>query len=93
MTPQESVTSFRELKMWQGVRIITGILVIFAGIVTVVTGIAALTNGRDTSSAMKLPVALALVCIMGFVHAQKKILSMRMPNNPRSHPSASGLGG
>jgi len=93
MIPQQSATTLRALKTWQGVRIVTGILVIFAGIVTVGTGIAALTHERDTSSAMKLPVALALVCIMGFVHAQKKILSIRKPNNLRSHPSASGLGG
>jgi hypothetical protein len=81
MTPQESTTAFRALKTWQRVRNFTGLLVIFAGIATAVTGIVALKNERDTSSAMKLSVALALVCIVSFVHAQKKILAMRKPNS------------
>ena len=80
MTPQDSTSNFRVLKTWQRVRIITGVLVIFAGIETVVVGFVALKDESDTSSAMKLPVALALVCLVSFVYAQKKILAMRKPN-------------
>ena len=92
MTPQESTTAFRALKIWQRVRNITGVLVIFAGIATAVTGLVALRNEHDTSGAMKIPFTLTLVCIVGFVHAQKKILEMRKPNQMpgRGSPQASG---
>ena len=80
MTSLEPTTAIRALKMWQRVRNTTEVLVIFAGIATVVAGVVALRTDSDTSTAMKLPVALALVCIMGFVHAQKKILAIRKPN-------------
>lgn len=93
MTPQETTTIYRTLKTWQRARIISGVLAILAGIATIGTGVAALTNEHDTSSAMKLPVALALVCIVVFVHAQKRILSMSKPSNSPSQPSASGLSG
>ena len=80
MSPPESTTAFRALKTWQRLRIITGVLVIFAGIATAATGLVALMNERDTSSAMMLPFALAFVCLVAFVHAQKKILGMTKLN-------------
>ncbi len=80
MTPRESMTAFCGWKTWQRARSVTGVLAISAGIATTVAGIFALSNERDTSSAMKLPVALAFICIWAFIHAQKKILAMRKPN-------------
>jgi uncharacterized membrane protein len=80
MIPQEPTTASRALKTWQRVRNINGVLVILAGIATAVNGIVALRNDSDTSNAMKLPITLALVCVLGFVHAQNKILALRKPN-------------
>jgi hypothetical protein len=80
MIPQESITAHCALKTWQTVRNIAGVLVVFAGVATVVAGVVGLINDRDTSTAMKVPLALAFACIVAFVHAQKKILAMRKPN-------------
>jgi hypothetical protein len=88
MTPQEPTTAIRALKTWQRVRYITGVLVIFAGIDTAVTGFVALSNERDTSGAMKLPVALALVCLVGFVRAQNRIVAIRKITNSDVSPVA-----
>ena len=79
MTPQESVSAHRALKTWQSVRILSGLLVVLAGVATVVAGVIGMMNDSDTSSAMKLPVAVAFVCIVAFVHAQRKILAMSEP--------------
>jgi apolipoprotein N-acyltransferase len=79
------------LKIWRRVRIITGVLVIFAGIATAVNGFVALSNERDTSSAMKLPAALAVVCLVAFVHAQRQILAIRKPSHtPQATPPEGG---
>ena len=91
MTPQEFTTPFRALKTWQLMRSISGVLVIFAGIATAVTGLVALRNECDTSSAMKLPVTLAFICLVSFVHAQKKILARRTPDRAPGRGSTQQL--
>jgi hypothetical protein len=64
-------------------------LVIGASIATAVEGLVALRKERDASSAMKLPVALALVCIAGFAHSQKKILALGGPHHsPEPAPAS-----
>lgn len=80
MTPQDPKPALRAFKAWQLIRNLTGVLVIITGITTVVAGIVALINERDTWNAMKLPVALAIICSYGFVQAQKKILAMNKRN-------------
>jgi TolA-binding protein len=74
------------LKTWLLAKNIFGVLVIFAVISTIVSAIAALMNERDTSSAMKLPAALAALSVVAFVHAQKKLLPAKAPNQSPQPP-------
>jgi hypothetical protein len=63
----------RLLTIWSGTRKITGILVIGATVLMIVSAILAFRNEESTSQAMKVPLFLAIVFAVLFVRSVKKI--------------------
>lgn len=76
-SPSTDPKAQRDLKRWSSIKTVTGILVILSTVFMVGSAVGAFLDGEDTSRAMKLPFALAVVLSILYFRSVRRVLEIQ----------------